>query len=328
MEKTFSTVYGPVFSWRLGWSLGIDPITPPKTCTFDCVYCQLGRTIKKVSKPEDVYHLVDVETVCKDLKRTLNKISLESLDYVTFSGFGEPTLNLEIGRMVDSVRKLVKDKPIAILTNASLLNREDVRKNLEKMDFVVAKLDAANQKLFEIINRPSGNLRLNSIVENLRILRQKTTVRIAIQTMLFKSTKNKNSFTKLSILKNLAKLIKTIKPDEVQLNTPRRPPAESHISPLEPHEMKKIAEKFKMWLDGTKVITPYTPIKPKRSSKKREVTSLELLEVLKRRPCSIEDLTKTFTVSSKTVRLYLENLIKSGKVTVKRFYGKEYYKAK
>jgi len=103
---------------------------PPKTCTFDCVYCQLGKTVNKVSKPEDVRIPVAAKKVVADLRRALKNDPSKSIDYVTFSGFGEPTLNLQLGDMVDQVKSLVSSKPVAVLTNASLVHRKDVRANL------------------------------------------------------------------------------------------------------------------------------------------------------------------------------------------------------
>lgn len=159
-----STIYGPVLSWRLGRSLGIDVVPPPKTCTFDCVDRQLGRTLRKVSGP--VEGQVRREELLRDMRRTLDLLDPRSIDYVTFSGSGEPTLNLKLGDMIEDLRNLV-DKPVAVLTNSSLVDNEVVRRSLAKADLVVAKLDAPNQSLLEDINRPAKGILHKNIVDGL-----------------------------------------------------------------------------------------------------------------------------------------------------------------
>lgn len=124
-----STVYGPVPSWRFGRSLGIDVITPPKKCTFNCVYCQLGKTEVHVSKPEMLSEPpVDADRVLDDLEEVLKRLDLNAVDVVTFSGTGEPTLNLELGDIAKRVKRRIGGTPLAILTNSSLFYRGDIRK--------------------------------------------------------------------------------------------------------------------------------------------------------------------------------------------------------
>ena len=133
------TVYGPVPSWRLGRSFGIDVIARGKTCSFDCIYCQLDQTKYKTCKLQE---FINVKRLEKDLSKVIEKVEA---DYITFSGMGEPTLASNLGQAIDLIRGFT-DIPIAILTNSSVFYRKEVRKNLYKLDFIVAKLDAPNER--------------------------------------------------------------------------------------------------------------------------------------------------------------------------------------
>ena len=165
-----STVYGPVPSWRFGRSLGVDVIGPPKKCTFNCIYCQLGKTKNHVSKPEMLKEpLVILHEILSDLDDVLKRIDLKTVDIVTFSGSGEPTLNLDLGKIAEGVKAKIGTLPTAILTNSSLFYREDVRRNLSRFDLVVAKLDAGNDEAFRLINRPADReLCIEAVIDSIK----------------------------------------------------------------------------------------------------------------------------------------------------------------
>ncbi|MCK5584343.1 MAG: radical SAM protein, partial [Elusimicrobiales bacterium] len=138
--KKFKYIFGPVPSWRLGSSLGVDLISGTrKTCSFDCVYCQVGRTLKLSSRREV---FVKKSEILKEIK----SLPKAKIDYITFSGMGEPTLAKNLGELIKAVKK-VRPEKVAVLTNSSVLNRKDVRDELMEADFVIAKLDASNQKI-------------------------------------------------------------------------------------------------------------------------------------------------------------------------------------
>ncbi|MBU4201987.1 MAG: radical SAM protein, partial [Candidatus Altiarchaeota archaeon] len=155
------TVYGPVPSWRLGKSLGVDIICSEKNCNFDCAYCQLGTTTHKTTERRD---FIDLERVRKDMGEVLGKAEI---DIITLSGTGEPTLAKNLGEAIDIIRELT-DIPIAILTNSTLLHQEEVRNELKKLDHVIAKLDAPNQEILEILNRPAEDINFNSILSGIK----------------------------------------------------------------------------------------------------------------------------------------------------------------
>ncbi|MBW2980510.1 radical SAM protein [Candidatus Woesearchaeota archaeon] len=235
-------VYGPVPSWRLGRSLGIDGVCRPrKTCSFDCSYCQLGKTLNKTAKR---IALVSQKKVKRELKQEIKKAKA---DVVTISGTGEPILNKNLGKIIDSIRQ-VTDLPIAILTNSSLLYKKDVQKDLKKLDIVIAKLDAPNEKLFQEINKPAKGIAFRKVLEGLKEFRKGFKGKFALQMMFI--DKNKDYASKL------AKLARKIKPGEVQINTPLRPCAEKSLSRK---EMGKIKSKFK----GLNVVSVYESKRPK-----------------------------------------------------------------
>jgi len=257
-EDPVNYVYGPVPSWRLGRSLGIDPVsTQGKTCSFDCIYCQLGRTVHPLTvrrcfvKPEA-------------LRRELAQVGSVSVDTVTFSGVGEPTLAANLAELMAVGRETLPGRPVAILTNASLISREDVRRDLALFDVVVAKLDAANEELFRQINCPFVSCTLADIVVGLRQFRGAFSGKLALQMMFVEANR------KWAV--EMAALARSCAPDEVQLNTPLRP---SPVPPLSPAEMEEIEAAFA----GLPTVNVY-------KAKRPEVTPLGETETGRRRPTS------------------------------------------
>lgn len=240
-KKDFKYIYGPVPSWRLGSSLGIDPISQrEKICTFDCVYCQLGKT-ENFTGERKIF--IPVTEIIEEL----DQLSQVQIDYITFSGRGEPTLAGNLGRMIKAIKKIRKEK-IAVLTNSSLLNRKDVQEDLLQADFVVAKLDADSQKVFDIVNKPMEAIKFDSIVEGIKDFRGIYKGKLALQIMLIDENKK--------YARNIAQLAKDINPDEVQINTPLRP---CNVKPLSKTELTEIESYF----DGLKVVSVYNAVKKK-----------------------------------------------------------------
>ncbi len=159
-----SIIYGPVPSWRLGRSLGVDLVsTKGKTCSFDCIYCQLGRTVHPLTIRQE---FEPISHLAQELETVKNIV----VDYVTFSGVAEPTLASNLGQAIELV-KSVLGLPVAVLTNSSLMPREDVRRELNQADVVVAKVDASNEELFRRINRPKIKYTLDEILQAIWLFR-------------------------------------------------------------------------------------------------------------------------------------------------------------
>ena len=236
MAEKYKYIYGPVPSWRLGRSLGVDPLsTPEKTCPFNCTYCQLGESVKyeterKVFVPTDNV-LAEISSLPADVE----------MDYITMSGRGEPTLALNLGEIIDGIKK-IRHEPVAVLTDASLIDRLDVRLDLMKADLVMVKLDAPDEDLFQKINRPAPGIEFRKVIEGIKLFRKAYNGRFALQIMFVEPNK--------IAAQRIASLARRFDPDEVQLNTPLRPSADK---PLSRSEMSEIAKAF----DGMGVITVY-----------------------------------------------------------------------
>lgn len=169
-------IYGPVPSWRLGRSLGVDLLSvEEKTCSFNCVYCQLGETVRLTTERRP---FVTTELVLKEW----DELPPLDLDYITFSGTGEPTLAANLGECAAALRQRT-EVPLAVLTNASLVSHAEVREDLACFDLVIAKLDAPNRRLFSEVNRPAPEVDFGAVLEGLPRFRQEHRERLALQIM-------------------------------------------------------------------------------------------------------------------------------------------------
>ncbi|KYH36732.1 MAG: hypothetical protein AYL30_007240 [Candidatus Hecatellales archaeon B24] len=324
--KALKHVYGPVASWRLGLSLGLDPVSPPKTCTFDCVYCQLGRTVFKVSRPKDFQPKVSLRRLMADLEEALTRIDLKRVKYVTFSGSGEPTLHPQLAEMVEEARRLT-GKPVALLTNSSLLGYRKISEAASRFDLVVAKLDAADQRLFEAVNRPAEGLELKQIVKGIKGLRRKMAGKLAIQSMFFRRLDLEASNFSDRNVEALAETVSALMPDEVQVNTPTRPPAEPFVTPLTVEELRGIAKVFREKVSGAHVISR-TSLKLARAAGLRKTSEQEVLEVLKRRPCGGRELAAVLNAREAEVSKILGRLMAKGVVAKRMVEKRTYFTAK
>ena len=248
-------VYGPVPSWRLGRSLGVDPLgNSVKRCTYDCVYCQLGRT---PGGPVRSGAWANPSALADELRATAHV----PVDYVTFSGLGEPTLASNLGELLQVARATRKTR-LAVLTNASLLGDPVARAALSLADCVVAKLDAADEEAFLSINRPRIPCSLAEVVMGIRDFRKGFAGRLALQIMVVAANAGE--------AEQLATLAWSLQPDEVQLNTPLRP---SPVAPLQPAVMGLVARFF----EGLPIHQVYAAPRP-------AVVALDPVATRQRRP--------------------------------------------
>jgi wyosine [tRNA(Phe)-imidazoG37] synthetase (radical SAM superfamily) len=216
-------VFGPVPSRRLGRSLGIDPI-PLKTCNWNCVYCQLGRSTPLTNQRREY---VPRGEIVLQMKAALEGHRREEIDWITFVGSGEPTLHAGLGWMIRQIKTLT-NIPIAVITNGSLLHRPDVREELCAADAVLPSVDAGTETLYHTINRPHPHLLFPNFVEGLVAFRDVYRGKLWVEVMLVKGLNDSEE-----VLRSLAKILRRIMPDAIHLSLPIRPPAEPWVQPAD-----------------------------------------------------------------------------------------------
>jgi len=211
--ESFDSVYGPVDSWRYGRSLGIDPIGPISTCSFDCVYCQLGEIERKTLERR---LFIPTAKIIQELQA----FAPWEVDVITLSGSGEPTQALNLGEILQQAKEL-SGRSLGVLTNGSLLSDPQVRQELAIADQVAVKLDAMSEEGLQRIDRPVAGITLSAITEGIRRLGQSYRGQLAIQTMVLSVWRDRDISAYLDLLK-------TLPIAEVQLNTPTRPRPLTH----------------------------------------------------------------------------------------------------
>ena len=314
-------IYGPVPSRRLGMSLGIDPI-PTLICTFDCVYCQLGKKRYKVRGPEEVKEPFPTpEEIAKEVEAALAKRT--HIDYITFSGSGEPTLNPKLGLAVEAIRQ-VSDIPIALITNSSLLTRPEVLAAAASFDLVLPSLDAGDQNTFLRVNRPAYGLKIDEIAEAIARLAHK--VPIWLEVMLIQSEKY-GSNTSDQAIGHIIDKIRLIKPHEVNLNTCVRPPEEP-VNPVPEEILNGIRDRMEKELPGITIVVVPKRTKSRSKLLREEEISTEILRILSVRPCTTTDLTDSLGINPAEVGKYLARLAEAEKIGRRVQGGRLYYTIK
>lgn len=207
--------YGPVSSRRLGLSLGVD-LMPKKLCTFGCLYCQLGETIKKTQRR---FSWVDLNQFKKELKRIIK--ARPKIDYITISGAGEPTLHKGLDKIIKAIKVTTGNRyQVCLITNSSLLYRPGVRKEILGVDLIIPSLDAGCEETFRKINRPDKGITLRKVISGLRALHQEFKGKIWLEVMLVKGVNDS-----IAEAEKIKEIVKDLRPDKVQLNLPVRPSA-------------------------------------------------------------------------------------------------------
>lgn len=307
-KKTVAAhVYGPVPSRRLGFSLGVD-ILPYKTCSFDCVYCQLGRSAAKSVRRGGYF---SCPAILAEIRRALR--SGRRIDHITFSGSGEPTLNTLIGPLIREIKKLAT-VPVAVLTNASLLGRQSVRRALRPADVVVPSLDAATPSGFRRVNRPHPSVGIAGVIAGLEKFRSEFKGQIWLEVMLVKGVND--SAADIAALK---RAIVRIRPDRVQLNTVVRPPAEEWAAPLGRQALEKIRKELGR---NAEVVADF---RKKQRTPGAGNLRQEILGMVERRPVTVKDMASGLGTGTAQVRRQLKSLLRWRRVRRVRHTGTVYY---
>jgi wyosine [tRNA(Phe)-imidazoG37] synthetase (radical SAM superfamily) len=296
MAQQYKYLYGPVPSRRLGRSLGID-IVPPKICTLDCVYCQIGRTTQKTLERAEY---VPVGEVVREVKSRLTE-GLEA-DYLTIGGSGEPTLNSGLGRLIDQIKGLT-DIPVAVLTNGSLLYQEEVREACAKADVVLPSLDAPDDETFAKVNRPHEGLDFDRFVEGLVEFSRQYEGRIWLEVFFIGGVNTESRH-----VEGFAGLIRRIRPDKVHLNTAVRPTADAEVHKVAAEKLARIAEQLGPICEVIADFPQETEI-PGGST-----TGDAILAMLRRRPCSQQDICRALTIAPNLAVKLLTELENEGQV--------------
>ncbi|MGM0622353.1 MAG: radical SAM protein [Bacteroidota bacterium] len=241
-------VFGPVPSRRLGKSLGVNNI-PYKICTYSCIYCQLGKAIKMQINRQEFYKPDDLAGEVKELLNNIHNKN-EYPDYITIVPDGEPTLDINLGILIEKLKTL--GVPVAVITNASLIDQPEVQNDLLKADYVSIKADAFSFVIWEKINIPHKQLDLQRIKEGIRVFRNYFSGKMVTETMLAKGVNDSPEE-----LKNTARVIQSFEPDVAYIAIPTRPPAFKKVEPPDEITVNAAYHIFKEYVEHVELLTGY-----------------------------------------------------------------------
>ena len=299
-------VFGPVPSRRLGRSLGIDPI-PLKTCNWNCVYCQLGRTRPLTN---DRREYVDPDLILVEVASALDNHANGDIDWVTFVGSGEPTLHSGLGRMIRQV-KSITSIPVAVITNGALLHLPAVRRDLSAADMVLPSLDAGTEALYRSLNRPHPHNPFSKYVAGLAAFRASYRGQLCVEVMLVRGQNDTEN-----ALRDIAGVLADVDPDEIHINQPIRPPVETWVQPADGEGLLRaraiLGDKVRIFtsLEGDYDLGAY-----------EEVVDA-IMAIITRHPMRQIELERTLSAwGSGEVQSALEQLIASGRAQRVERYG-------
>ncbi len=309
----YKYLFGPVPSRRLGMSLGVD-LVPKKVCSLDCVYCEVGKTTKLTLERREY---ILFQKIKEELSNYFN--NNPDPDFITFSGSGEPTLNMQIGEVLQFIKQNKPNIPIAVLTNGTLLSDVNVRKAIKDADVVLPSLDAATEKVFRRINRPEKTLSIDQYIQGIVDFRKIYNGKMWLEIFILPGYNDHKE--ELIALKNA---IKRINPDSVQLNTLDRPGTVMHLNGARKVELQRIVDFWE--LDNVEIISAAPERKNIQSYRKDTETAI--LETILRRPCTLDDLTKILGIHINEINKYLDVLNADHKIETTELERGVFYQAK
>ncbi len=308
MSGNYKYLFGPVPSRRLGRSLGID-VTPLKTCSFDCLFCQCGCTTNLVTERDE---FVPFDEVCAELERWLAEDG--ATDYITFAGSGEPTLYSRLGELIDFI-KARTDIPVIVLSNGTLLYRPEVREETARADIVKVSLSAWNDESFRTINRPAPDLSFERLLSGERNFRSVFSGQLWVEVFLMEGVN-----AEPEQVQQIADFVAKVHPDKIHLNTAVRPPAETMARPVAKEKLKEFSNVF---TPPAEVIASFdaTPAVPTD-----ELSADELVSLIHRHPSTAAQLAELYVADITAVQTALTLLVEEGKLQKETRDGDVYYK--
>ena len=307
---SYRYVYGPVPSKRLGRSLGVD-LAPFKRCTYDCIYCQLGRTTDKTAEPQAY---APPEVICSELEQ---KLSFgPPPDYISLAGSGEPTLNAGIGELIARIKGMT-NIPVAVFTNGSLLWRDEIRAALMAADLVLPSLDAGDEEMFQYVNRPHRDISFERMIAGLIDFVRVYPGPVWLEVFLLAGV------TAIpSEIEKINALLRKIRPGRVQLNTVTRPPAEEFACAVSEEQMEGLK---KLFSGAVEIISQRAPAGS--PDLQTGHSTADIISLLRRRPCTIEGLSAGLAMQPGEALKHLDALCRSGAVKVVHTHDGLFYKA-
>lgn len=294
-------IFGPVPSRRLGISLGID-LVPHKYCTHDCVYCECGKTTNKISKRSEFYPL---NSIIAEINSVLS--NKPKLNYITFSGSGEPTLSKHLGVVVQYLKKYYPEYKVALITNSALLHRKGLIGEIQEVDLIIPSLDAVSEEVFKKINRSHKSISSRMIINGLFKLKKYFKNKIWLEIFIVPELNNTPAE-----LKKIKQAIDKIRPNKIQINSLDRPSTEKWVKSLSNNDIAEIKEILAC--DNLEFIA-YQNFNNQDNIGPVQNEQV-IIDTIARRPCTITDICRFTGISKNSVSIFLKTKIKEGKVSV------------
>jgi wyosine [tRNA(Phe)-imidazoG37] synthetase (radical SAM superfamily) len=299
--------FGPVPSRRLGLSLGVD-IIPNKLCTLDCVYCEVGVTDKRGLTRKEYFPASEILAEVKEVI-----IDYPNLDHITISGSGEPTLNSKIGEIIHGIKQMTK-VPVAVLTNGTLLNLPEVRRDLMEADIVSPSLDAVTMEVFQKVDRPNPKLDINRIIDGIKTFRKEYKGRMWMEILFVEGMNDHDE----EVFK-MKQVIDEIQPEKIHLNTVIRPPAYSIAKPV---SEKRLMEIQKILGERSEIIGSF---QNKHETDKHKTDKETILLLLRRRAMTADQMVVSLGMRKEDITLSLKEMSQTNITKSFTYEGEEYF---
>ncbi|MDH5523521.1 MAG: radical SAM protein [Desulfobulbaceae bacterium] len=286
-------------------------MVPPKICNYNCIYCEVGATTTLTCERKEY---IPTRELIAEIDQLLTDSKLiEHLDIFTITGSGEPTLHCDLGKIIRYIKEKT-NKPVAVLTNGSLLYLPEVQQDLAAADIIIPSLDAAREESYRRINRAASCAPLTELIAGLIEFRRSFRGKFWLEILIAKNINDAPED-----ITALVQAVEKIQPDKVQLNTVVRPPLENFATPLTQLELEAIAGQFTVPVE---ILVDFTT---RNKEKHRSVSENDILEMLKRRPCTAIDVSEALNMAPESAEALLNQMTDKGHITLKSHHGKEYY---